>query len=102
MSHAQEDEELDLVAEAEKLMRIAELAEGPKGYGVTANFLEALEALEALITTARNQTLTEVREQMLELIGEDYTTTTFGYDEQTLKIANQVKAAMRQRVRAYE
>jgi hypothetical protein len=44
-----------------------------------------------------------VRQQIidlfLEVIGEDYTTTTYGHDERALKIANQVKAQLRQKVR---
>jgi hypothetical protein len=37
--------EADIVAQAEKLMRIAEQAKGTPGYGVSPNFLNALQTL---------------------------------------------------------
>lgn len=40
----------------------------------------------------------QVKDLMLEVIGPDYTTTTYGDDAKAIKIGNQVKAQLRQKV----
>lgn len=63
-----DNQERDIIAAAERLMRIAEAAEGPAGYGTTPNFLGELGKI---VADVRQQTRTALVEEVLREGPED-------------------------------
>lgn len=57
-----DNQERDIIAAAERLMRIAEAAEGPSGYGTTPNFLGELGKI---VADVRQQTRAALVEELL-------------------------------------